>query len=162
VWNANARNRLYKVEDDAIGRTDELFMPILKRFDERLTSAVMQRFPGFIAEGNLGLTVIGEPIQRLCTRLSTRQERGKVLFVLTDGQPFGHWGNFRTGNRFSRHAKDVIKDVENSGTIDIIGIGIEYDLSGYFSRGIVIDNLSQLPSVLMAELRSSVIGKVHR
>jgi cobalamin biosynthesis protein CobT len=137
-------------------RLDQLYIPIMKSFDESLGPRVAERFVAYRAEGVMGATVLGEAVQNAHARLVRRPESGKVLFVMTDGMPGG------SGSvDFAAHAKRVVKAIEESPDVDLIGVGIDFDVDWLFAKHFTVSKIADLPGVLMRELSALVFKKVH-
>lgn len=130
-------------------REMNLYIPILKGFNERLTSESKKRFAALPHVGWLCENVDGESVQIAAHRLAQRRERRKILMVLSDGQPAcpGDW------RALQRHLKKSVKDVEKSG-IDVIALGIQSDAPRHFySKYMLLDSVSELPSAVMGQLK---------
>lgn len=136
------------------GRTEPIYMPIFKSFDERLGVEQKKRMAyGCKAPDYLRNNVDGESIAIAAGRLSMRGESAKQMFVLSDGRPSA------AGDRgkISRHLKKVVKDIASSG-INIMGIGIRsHAVDDYYQKKVVIDDVEQLPSLIMSELKNLLV-----
>jgi cobalamin biosynthesis protein CobT len=85
-------------------------------------------------------------------RLSERQERHKLMIVLSDGQPAGTYhGN---GHWYLRMVSNAI---EASG-VNLIGIGIQTEaVERFYNNNYVVRNVSDLDSVLFEHLKKSLV-----
>jgi cobaltochelatase CobT len=147
----------YSAEVAKIGRNysrnEALYMPILKKFDERMLPNIKQRFAWLPHCGDLRNNVDGESIEVAARRLMTRREAGKVLMVLSDGAPHAAGST----SELSAHLKKTIKEIAKRG-VNVLGIGIESDeVRKYYPKALVIHNVSELPGVVMKELRALLI-----
>lgn len=134
-------------------RNESLYMPILKKFDERMLPNIKQRFAWLPHCGDLRNNVDGESIEVAARRLMTRREAGKVLMVLSDGAPHAAGST----SELSAHLKKTIKEIAKRG-VNVLGIGIESDeVRKYYPKALVIHNVSELPGVVMKELRALLI-----
>ena len=90
----------------------------------------------------------GEAVYWIAQRLAERQERRKVLFVLSDGLPAGSHDN----NQGARYLKETIDRVIESG-IEIYGIGIQSDhVKNYYPEWWLCDKIEDLISIAMEGL----------
>lgn len=137
-------------------RTEALNMPIFKSFKEGFVATQKMRLAYGSAYGvALKNNVDGECLRIAARRLvSNTSEKGKQLIVLSDGLPEA------CGNRahIVRDLKDAVSDVEKMG-VSVMGIGIDdYSVKDYYKKNAVISNIDELPSAIMKELKSILIG----
>ena len=142
----------------AIGRSysrmEALYMPILKGYEERMTTDVKERFGWLPNTRILRSNVDGESVEIAARRLMARREAGKVMLVLSDGYPAAA-GNSADLNR---HLKQKVKDIAASG-VNIVGIGIQSDaVRQFYPKSLVLNNVEDLPSVVIKELRQLLIA----
>jgi cobalamin biosynthesis protein CobT len=137
-------------------RVEPLYIPIYKSFDERLTSQVKQRFAaaaerhGSFGSGNID----GESVDIALRRLVTRKESRKVMFVLSDGYPAGASGS---QEELYSHLHKVVADAERAG-VEVIGIGILSEaVKTFYPKHIILNNLEELPSLVMGELKKVIL-----
>lgn len=130
-------------------RAEGIYMPILKGYDERLTSNVKERF-GWLPHTNiLRSNVDGESVENAARRLMARREESKILIVLSDGYPAA------AGSRgdLEKHLKDVVRNVSATG-VKVVGIGIESDaVKTFYPKNIVLHSVEELPAAVIKELR---------
>lgn len=130
-------------------RNETLYHPILKSFNERLTTDSKRRFAALPTVNWLCENVDGESVQIAAQRLAVRREKRKILMVLSDGQPAcpGDW------KQLQFHLKKSVRDVEKSG-IEVIGIGIQSDAPKHFySKYVLLDSVAELPNTVIGELK---------
>ena len=84
--------------------------------------------------------------------MSTWIEPRKVLIMLTDGMPNGGWDERR---RF----KKLVSRMEDSG-IEVIGVGIDEDVSRMFNSSIQSD-FDELGKTLLGSLEKLLISQGH-
>lgn len=135
-------------------RTENLYMPIVKGYEERVNTETKQRFGFLPHSGSMCNNIDGESIEIAARRLLSRKEKGKIMMVLSDGSPAGH------GDRgaLEWHLKEVVKNIEKS-KVNIIGIGIEdSSVKRFYSKHIVINDVNELPSLVISRLRSMLLG----
>lgn len=149
--------------DDAVGvhkntfvysRTEALYMPILKGYNERMTADVRKRFAFLPHCGHLRNNIGGESIEIAARRLSARREKGKIMLVLSDGMPHGE-GNV---NAQRYYLKKVVEQIESAG-IKIVGLGINSDaVTHYYEKSIVLQELTDLPGEVLKQLKALIVG----
>lgn len=130
-------------------RTQPLYIPVLKGFNERLNSDTKRRFASLTAARWLNENVDGESVEIAAGRLSQRTEKRKVLFVFSDGQPAcpGDWSQIHD------HLHKVVKDVEQAG-IEVMGIGIaDNSAAKYYKKHVLLTNISDLPTTVIGEIK---------
>jgi len=101
----------------------------------------------------LNQNIDGEALIWASSRMRSRPETRQILIVLTDGRPSDsstHKANAKT--LLTDHLKQVIGVIEQRRTLELIGIGIGHDVSGYYGQSIRVDAIEQLGSVLLTEL----------
>jgi cobalamin biosynthesis protein CobT len=136
-------------------RVESLYMPVLKSFNERMQSTEVRNRFGWLPHCNtLRNNVDGECIEIAARRLMQRREAGKIMIVLSDGAPACHGG----GSSVFQHLKDTVGNIEKAG-VRVVGIGIQSEaVKQFYKRHMVINDVSELPSRVMKELRGLLIG----
>lgn len=130
-------------------RDMNLYIPILKGFNERLTSENKKRFAALPHVSWLSENVDGESVQIAAQRLSQRREKRKILMVLSDGQPSCP-GDY---SALKRHLKKSVQDVVRRG-IDVIGIGILSEAPReYYPKYVFLNNVADLPTTVIGEIK---------
>lgn len=138
----------------SFSRTEPLFLPIYKAFHERLGTEQKKRIAYAPHKSFLRNNIDGESIAVAANRLLKRQEHGKIMFVLSDGQPAGY-GNSRQQRR---HLKDTVAKYSKLG-VKMVGIGIRSSaVSSYYPDHIVLNDVADLPNQVMAQLRKVMLG----
>ena len=106
-----------------------------------------------LREGILKENVDGEALLWAFSRLRLRQEKRKVLIVISDGAPVDDSTlSVNPGNYLEKNLKDTIKNIENKSDIELVAIGIGHDVSRYYQKAITIMDVDQLGEVLLNEL----------
>lgn len=130
-------------------RSESLYMPIIKGFNERIGTETKRRFGWLPNSRILRNNIDGECVEVAARRLMQRKETGKIMIVLSDGHPACHGDS----GRVAKHLKQVVKDLERAGA-NVIGIGIQDSaVKEFYSKAIVINNADELPKRVMTELR---------
>lgn len=134
-------------------RYEALYLPIFKGFDERMGTVHIDRFARAAFHGvRMRENVDGESIQYMWHRLMRRREARKIMFVFSDGQPACPGGRDSYG-ALRNHLSAVVKQIEASG-VAVIGIGIQSSaVKNYYKRAIVLDDINELPTRVMTELK---------
>lgn len=134
-------------------RTESLYIPVLKGFNERIATDTKQRFGWLPNCRIMRNNVDGESVEIAARRLMARKEAGKFMIVLSDGAPACAGDN----RAASAHLKRVIKDLINCG-VNVIGIGIQTDsVKQFYPKSIVINDISELPARVVGELRKMLL-----
>ena len=106
-----------------------------------------------LREGILKENIDGEALVWANNRLKNRQEKRKILIVISDGAPVDDSTlSVNPGNYLERNLRDVINQIEGKKEIEIVAIGIGHDVSRYYSKAITIMDVDQLGEVLLNEL----------
>ena len=106
-----------------------------------------------LREGILKENVDGEALSWALNRLNLRQEKRKVLIVISDGAPVDDSTlSVNPGNYLEKNLRDTIKNIEEMSSIDLVAIGIGHDVSRYYKKAVTIMDVDQLGEVLLNEL----------
>ena len=86
-------------------------------------------------------------------RLFFRQEKRKILIVISDGAPVDDSTlSVNPGNYLEKNLRDVIGEIEQNKEVELIAIGIGHDVSRYYSKAVTIMDVDQLGEVLLNQL----------
>ena len=106
-----------------------------------------------LKEGILKENVDGEALSWAYKRLSVRQEKRKILVIISDGAPVDDSTlSVNPGNYLEKNLRDNISKIENDSSIELIAIGIGHDVSRYYSKAVTIMDVDQLGEVLLNQL----------
>ena len=106
-----------------------------------------------LREGILKENVDGEALSWAFSRLISRQEKRRVLIVISDGAPVDDSTlSVNPGNYLEKNLRETIINIENKTDIDLIAIGIGHDVSRYYKKAVTIMDVDQLGEVLLNEL----------
>jgi len=89
-----------------------------------------------------------------------RPEQRRILIVLADGAPVDEStlsASMSPGNYLENHLRAVIKDIAELGLIELLAIGIGYDVSRFYARAVKVEEVDELGAVLIEEL-STLLG----
>ena len=106
-----------------------------------------------LKEGILKENVDGEAIYWAYSRLKFRNEKRRILMVISDGAPVDDSTlSVNPGNYLEQNLKETIHMIEKKNEIELLAIGIGHDVSRYYKRAITINEIDQLGEVLLNEL----------
>ena len=106
-----------------------------------------------LREGILKENIDGEALKWANNRLKNRQEKRKILIVISDGAPVDDSTlSVNPGNYLERNLRDIINQIETKKEVELIAIGIGHDVSRYYSKAVTIMDVDQLGEVLLNEL----------
>jgi cobaltochelatase CobT len=106
-----------------------------------------------LREGILKENIDGEALMWANSRLKNRQEKRKILIVISDGAPVDDSTlSVNPGNYLEKNLREVIYQIEKNKEVELIAIGIGHDVSRYYSKAVTIMDVDQLGEVLLEEL----------
>ena len=106
-----------------------------------------------LKEGILKENVDGEALSWAYKRLLVRNEKRKIIVVISDGAPVDDSTlSVNPGNYLEKNLRDVISDIEKNKNVELIAIGIGHDVSRYYTKAVTIMDVDQLGEVLLDEL----------
>jgi len=106
-----------------------------------------------LREGILKENIDGEALKWANSRLKNRQEKRKILIIISDGAPVDDSTlSVNPGNYLEKNLREVINQIQDNKEIELIAIGIGHDVSRYYSKAITIMDVDQLGEVLLNEL----------
>ncbi|WP_051579754.1 cobaltochelatase CobT-related protein [Pseudonocardia acaciae] len=84
--------------------------------------------------------VDGEALAWAAARARSRDERRRLLFVLSDGSPADGATALANGERYlDRHLRHVVAGLERDGSLEVYGLGVGLDLSPYYRHRRALD-----------------------
>jgi cobaltochelatase CobT len=134
------------------GRLSDLLHIVYKSANQPWRQARCN-FALMLKENLLKENIDGEAILWAHQRLLKMPERRKVLIVISDGAPVDD-ATLSTNdpNYLQFHLEKVIKQVEKDKQVELIGIGIGHDLSGYYNKAVLISSANNLADTLFEQL----------
>jgi len=106
-----------------------------------------------LREGILKENIDGEALAWAHNRLLTRTEERKILMVISDGAPVDDSTlSVNPGNYLEKHLREVIRDIEKTGDVELTAIGIGHDVTRYYRRAVTIVDAEQLGGVMLERL----------
>lgn len=135
-------------------RWEIIDMWIFKHFKERLFEAKGAVSSIFQCAG--GNNVDGESVEYAYSRLKARQEKRKVMIVLSDGQPACSTDYSAS---LKKHLERVVKKIEREKDTQVVGIGICSDaVEDYYSQSVVVNSVTDLATSAIGELSQMLLG----
>jgi len=106
-----------------------------------------------LREGLLKENIDGEALLWAYKRLLGRPEHRRILMVISDGAPVDDSTlSVNPGNYLEKHLREVIKDIEGRGHVELIAIGIGHDVTRYYRRAVTIVDAEELGGTMMKKL----------
>ena len=95
----------------------------------------------------------GEAIQWAASRLTRRSESRRFLVVISDGVPYdAATAEVNPPGFLGQHLAEVVSDLDRSRLLELLAIGIGYDVSRYYPHAEVIDTADELGRTLVLSL----------
>ena len=136
----------------APGRLNDLRHIIYKSADSPWRRA-RRNLGLMMREGLLKENIDGEALMWAHNRLIARQEKRRILMVISDGAPVDDSTlSVNAGNYLERHLRDVIESIETRSPVEIIAIGIGHDVTRYYKRAVTIVDAEQLGGAMTDKL----------
>ncbi len=106
-----------------------------------------------LREGILKENIDGEALAWAHNRLRERTEQRRILMVISDGAPVDDSTlSVNPGNYLEKHLREVIRDIEKLGEVELTAIGIGHDVTRYYRRAVTIVDAEQLGGVMLERL----------
>ncbi len=106
-----------------------------------------------LREGILKENIDGEALMWAHNRLLGRPEERRVLMVISDGAPVDDSTlSVNPGNYLEKHLREVIREIERIGSVELTAIGIGHDVTRYYRRAVTIVDAEQLGGVMLERL----------
>jgi cobaltochelatase CobT len=106
-----------------------------------------------LKEGILKENIDGEALLFAKARLMQRDEKRKILMVISDGTPIDDSTNSANDEDIlSDHLRHVINKIEKQSKIEIVGIGIGHSADDFYKNSITIKGLEELGDVMIEKL----------
>src|SRR6478736_1643246 len=106
-----------------------------------------------LREGILKENIDGEALAWAHRRLLARTEQRRILMVISDGAPVDDSTlSVNPGNYLEKHLREVIRDIERLGEVELTAIGIGHDVTRYYRRAVTIVDAEQLGGVMLERL----------
>ncbi len=103
--------------------------------------------------GLLKENIDGESLQWAYRRLLARNERRKILMMISDGAPIDDSTlSSNPAGFLERHLRQVIDEIENRSSVELLAIGIGHDVTQYYDHAVTIVSADQLANAMTEEL----------
>lgn len=103
--------------------------------------------------GLLKENIDGEALQWAHRRLLARNERRKILMMISDGAPIDDSTlSSNPAGFLERHLRQVIDEIENRSAVELLAIGIGHDVTQYYDHAVTIIGADQLAHAMTEEL----------
>jgi cobaltochelatase CobT len=110
-------------------------------------------------EGLLKENIDGEALIWAHSRLIARPESRRVLMVISDGAPVDDSTlSVNPGNYLDKHLRQVIAEIENKSSVELLAIGIGHDVTRYYRRAVTILDAEQLAGAMTDQLTDLFAG----
>ena len=132
--------------------SDRNLIHIFNAWGENVTAVnLLHRFE--VASSMLYDNADGDAIMWASRDLQCRQEKRKILIVLSDGSPSGR---LASGN-LTGHTKNVISEIESKKLHEIYGVGImDNNVKMYYTNNCVISTSDDIASSILSIIKRSV------
>lgn len=106
-----------------------------------------------LKDGLLKENIDGEAILWALKRLNTRQEKRKILMVISDGAPVDDSTISVNDNNFlDSHLKEVIANIEGGKNVELLAIGIGHNVNRYYQNAVTIRDISELGDKMFGKM----------
>ena len=110
-----------------------------------------------LKEGLLKENIDGEALIWASSRLKRRNEKKKILIVISDGAPVDDSTlSVNNPNILENHLKEVVTEIEQEGKINLVAIGIGHDVSRYYKKAFTIDSPDKLGDIIIENLAKNL------
>jgi cobaltochelatase CobT len=104
-------------------------------------------------EGLLKENIDGEALAWAHRRLLGRQERRRILMMISDGAPVDDSTlSVNSGSYLEQHLRQVIEEIETRSPVELIAIGIGHDVTRYYRRAVTITDPAELAGAMTDKL----------
>jgi cobaltochelatase CobT len=138
----------------APGRLNELLHIIYKAADSNGRN-LAQDLRLMAAPGLAKENIDGEALEWAYGRLLRRGEQRRILLVISDGAPADDGTlsvSNSVGNLLETHLRRVAHEITLGGKVELLAIGIGYDVGKVYPNSIRVDEVEALADVLMTQL----------
>jgi len=104
----------------------------------------------------------GEALSWAHSRLLARPESRKILIVISDGTPSDS-PTLRANHKayLTDHLRSVIASIRHGSAVELIAIGIGYDVTRFYDRAITIGDVDELGPALLNTLTNSFEKRIQ-
>ena len=106
-----------------------------------------------LKDGLLKENIDGEAILWALKRLNARNEKRKILMVISDGAPVDDSSiSVNVKNFLDAHLRQVIKQIESNRNVELLAIGIGHDVNRYYQNAVTIRDISELGEKMFSKM----------
>lgn len=106
-----------------------------------------------LREGILKENIDGEAILWARSRLIQREEKRKILIIISDGTPVDDSTNSTNDQEvLCNHLNHVINVIQRDKAIELVGVGIGHDVNEFYKNSIVVKNIEDLGDVMIEKI----------
>ena len=106
-----------------------------------------------LKEGVLKENIDGEALLFAKSRLLNREEKRKILMVISDGNPIDDSTNLvNDEDILSDHLRQVVNNIQKEKKIEVLAIGVGHDTDGFYRNSITIRNLNELGDAMIEKI----------
>lgn len=134
------------------GRLNDLKHIVYKSADTPYRSA--RRNLGLMLDKDiLKQNIDGEALMWAHQRLLKRPQQRRILMTISDGAPVDTSTlGANPGDFLARHLQKVIADIEKSGRVELVAIGIGHDVSRFYPQAMSVYDARQLGPAMLSKL----------
>jgi cobaltochelatase CobT len=134
------------------GRLNDLRHIIYKSANQNFQKAKIN-LGLMLKEGVLKENIDGEALLWARCRLMQREEKRKILMIISDGTPVDDSTNSANESEILiDHLHQVINKIDKEGKIEMVGIGIGHNVGAFYQNAITIKNSDELGDVMIEKL----------
>lgn len=134
------------------GRLNDLRHIIYKSANQNFKKAKIN-LGLMLKEGVLKENIDSEALLWARSRLMQREEKRKILMIISDGTPVDDSTNSANQSEILiDHLHQVINKIDKEGKIEMVGIGIGHNVGAFYQNSITIKNSDELGDVMVEKL----------
>ena len=138
------------------GRLNDLLHIIYKDADTAW-SLSKKNLGLILKDGLLKENIDGEALIWASSRLKRRNEKKKILIVISDGAPVDDSTlSVNSPSILENHLREVVSEIEQEGKINLVAIGIGHDVSKYYKKAFTIDSPEKLGDIIIENLAKNL------
>jgi cobaltochelatase CobT len=104
-------------------------------------------------EGLLKENIDGEALAWAHQRMLGRPEQRRILMMISDGAPVDDSTlSVNSGAYLEHHLRQVIEEIEQRSSVELIAIGIGHDVTRYYRRAVTITDPTELAGAMTEKL----------
>ena len=105
----------------------------------------------------------GEAVSWACQRMQGRGEGRRLLIVISDGCPMdGATHQANDLHYLDHHLRQVVAQLEQSGEVEIFGVGVGLDLSPYYSKSQALDLSASVTNEVFRDIVTLIASQRRR